>query len=58
MFFPDDADRDTQTSTRPGTSSSPADSTSVAALAVHLMTNTALSGATCDVDGGQQRIEA
>jgi hypothetical protein len=26
----------------------------VAALAVHLMTNTALTGATYDVDGGQQ----
>jgi NAD(P)-dependent dehydrogenase (short-subunit alcohol dehydrogenase family) len=28
----------------------------VAALAVHLMTNTALTGATYDVDGGQQLI--
>ena len=26
----------------------------VAALAVHIMTNTALTGATCDIDGGQQ----
>ena len=26
----------------------------VAALAVHVMTNTALTGATFDVDGGQQ----
>jgi len=26
----------------------------VAALAVHLMTNTALTGATFDIDGGQQ----
>jgi NAD(P)-dependent dehydrogenase (short-subunit alcohol dehydrogenase family) len=26
----------------------------VAALAVHLMTNTALTGATYDIDGGQQ----
>ncbi|HYM00509.1 MAG TPA: SDR family oxidoreductase [Blastocatellia bacterium] len=30
----------------------------VAALAVHLMTNTALTGATYDVDGGQQLVEA
>ena len=28
----------------------------VAALAVHLMTNTALTGATFDIDGGQQII--
>jgi hypothetical protein len=28
----------------------------VAALAVHIMTNTALTGATCDIDGGQQFI--
>jgi hypothetical protein len=28
----------------------------VAELAVHLMTNTALTGATYDVDGGQQLI--
>jgi hypothetical protein len=28
----------------------------VAALAVHLMTNTALTGATCDVDGGPQLV--
>jgi hypothetical protein len=28
----------------------------VAALAVHLMVNTALTGATFDVDGGQQII--
>ena len=28
----------------------------VAALAVHIMTNTALTGATCDIDGGQQLI--
>ncbi len=33
---------------------SPAD---VAALAVHLMTNTAVTGATFDIDGGQQLIE-
>jgi hypothetical protein len=26
----------------------------VAALAVHIMTNTALTGATYDIDGGQQ----
>ena len=30
----------------------------VAALAVHLMTNTALTGATYDVDGGQQFVNA
>ncbi|TQS41904.1 SDR family oxidoreductase [Cryptosporangium phraense] len=30
----------------------------VAALAVHLMTNTALTGATYDVDGGQQFVRA
>jgi NAD(P)-dependent dehydrogenase (short-subunit alcohol dehydrogenase family) len=34
---------------------SPAD---IAALAVHLMTNTAVTGATFDIDGGQQLIEA
>lgn len=28
----------------------------VAALAVHIMTNTALTGATFDVDGGQQLV--
>jgi NAD(P)-dependent dehydrogenase (short-subunit alcohol dehydrogenase family) len=28
----------------------------VAALAVHLMTNSALTGATYDVDGGQQLV--
>jgi hypothetical protein len=28
----------------------------VAALVVHLMTNTALTGATYDVDGGQQLV--
>jgi hypothetical protein len=28
------------------------------ALAVHLMTNTALTGATYDIDGGQQLVEA
>jgi NAD(P)-dependent dehydrogenase (short-subunit alcohol dehydrogenase family) len=30
----------------------------VAALAVHLMTNTAVTGATYDIDGGQQVVEA
>jgi NAD(P)-dependent dehydrogenase (short-subunit alcohol dehydrogenase family) len=30
----------------------------VAALAVHLMTNTALTGATYDIDGGQQIVPA
>jgi NAD(P)-dependent dehydrogenase (short-subunit alcohol dehydrogenase family) len=29
----------------------------IAALAVHLMTNTAVTGATFDIDGGQQLIE-
>jgi NAD(P)-dependent dehydrogenase (short-subunit alcohol dehydrogenase family) len=29
----------------------------IAALAVHLMTNTAVTGATLDIDGGQQLIE-
>jgi NAD(P)-dependent dehydrogenase (short-subunit alcohol dehydrogenase family) len=29
----------------------------VAALAVHIMTNTALTGATFDIDGGQQFVE-
>jgi NAD(P)-dependent dehydrogenase (short-subunit alcohol dehydrogenase family) len=29
----------------------------VAALAVHLMTNTAVTGATYDIDGGQQLVE-
>ena len=29
----------------------------VAALAVHLMTNTAVTGATFDIDGGQQLVE-
>jgi hypothetical protein len=29
----------------------------VAALAVHIMTNTAVTGATFDLDGGQQLIE-
>jgi len=28
----------------------------VAALAVHLMTNTAVTGATYDIDGGQQFV--
>jgi len=28
----------------------------VAALAIHLMTNTALTGATYDIDGGQQLV--
>jgi NAD(P)-dependent dehydrogenase (short-subunit alcohol dehydrogenase family) len=28
----------------------------VAALAVHIMTNTALTGATSDIDGGQQFV--
>jgi NAD(P)-dependent dehydrogenase (short-subunit alcohol dehydrogenase family) len=32
--------------------------TDVAALAVHIMTNTALTGATYDIDGGQQFVSA
>ena len=28
----------------------------VAALAIHIMTNTALTGATYDIDGGQQFV--
>ena len=28
----------------------------IAALAVHLMTNTAITGATLDIDGGQQLV--
>jgi NAD(P)-dependent dehydrogenase (short-subunit alcohol dehydrogenase family) len=32
--------------------------TDVAALAVHIMTNTALTGATYDIDGGQQLVAA
>ena len=31
--------------------------TDIAALALHLMTNTAITGATVDIDGGQQLIE-
>ena len=30
----------------------------VAALALHIMTNTALTGATYDIDGGQQFVAA
>jgi len=30
----------------------------VAALAIHIMTNTALTGATYDIDGGQQLVTA
>ena len=30
----------------------------VAALAVHIMTNTALTGATSDIDGGEQLVSA
>ena len=29
----------------------------IARLAVHLMTNTAVTGATFDIDGGQQLVE-
>jgi hypothetical protein len=30
----------------------------VAALAIHIMSNTALTGATYDIDGGQQFVQA
>jgi NAD(P)-dependent dehydrogenase (short-subunit alcohol dehydrogenase family) len=30
----------------------------IAAVAVHLMTNTAITGATYDIDGGQQLLDA
>jgi NAD(P)-dependent dehydrogenase (short-subunit alcohol dehydrogenase family) len=33
------------------------DPADIAALAVHLMTNTAVTGATYDIDGGQQLVE-
>ncbi len=50
-----DARRDQLRATLPiGRVVGPAD---VAALAVHIMTNTALTGATYDVDGGQQLVE-
>jgi hypothetical protein len=29
----------------------------IAALAIHLMTNTAITGATFDIDGGRQLVE-
>ena len=49
-----DARRDELRTTLPiGRVVGPAD---VAALAVHLMTNTALTGATYDIDGGQQLV--
>lgn len=32
--------------------------TDVAALAVHIMSNTALTGATYDIDGGQQFVSS
>jgi NAD(P)-dependent dehydrogenase (short-subunit alcohol dehydrogenase family) len=48
--------RDQLRSTLPiGRVAGPAD---VAALAVHIMTNTALTGATYDIDGGQQLVAA
>jgi NAD(P)-dependent dehydrogenase (short-subunit alcohol dehydrogenase family) len=51
-----DARREQLRSTLPiGRVVGPAD---VAALAVHLMTNTALTGATYDIDGGQQFVPA
>jgi NAD(P)-dependent dehydrogenase (short-subunit alcohol dehydrogenase family) len=50
-----DARRDQLRATLPiGRVVGPAD---IAALAVHLMTNTAITGATFDIDGGQQLIE-
>jgi NAD(P)-dependent dehydrogenase (short-subunit alcohol dehydrogenase family) len=50
-----DARRDQLRTTLPiGRVVGPAD---VAALAVHLMTNTAVTGATFDIDGGQQLVE-
>ena len=33
------------------------DPADIAALAIHLMTNTAITGATFDIDGGQQLVE-
>jgi len=51
-----DARRDQLRATLPiGRVVGPAD---IAALAVHLMTNTAITGATCDIDGGQQLVPA
>jgi NAD(P)-dependent dehydrogenase (short-subunit alcohol dehydrogenase family) len=50
-----DARRDRLRTTLPiGRVVGPAD---IAALAVHLMTNTAITGATYDIDGGQQLVE-
>lgn len=50
-----DARREQLRSTLPvGRVVGPAD---IAALAVHLMTNTAITGATFDIDGGQQLVE-
>jgi NAD(P)-dependent dehydrogenase (short-subunit alcohol dehydrogenase family) len=50
-----DARRDQLRTTLPiGRVVGPAD---IAALAVHLMTNTAITGATYDIDGGQQLVE-
>ena len=50
-----DARRDELRATLPiGRVVGPAD---VAALAVHIMTNTALTGATYDIDGGQQFVQ-
>jgi NAD(P)-dependent dehydrogenase (short-subunit alcohol dehydrogenase family) len=50
-----DARRDQLRTTLPiGRVVGPAD---IAALAVHLMTNTAVTGATYDIDGGQQLVE-
>jgi NAD(P)-dependent dehydrogenase (short-subunit alcohol dehydrogenase family) len=51
-----DARREELRSTLPiGRVIGPAD---VAALAVHIMANTALNGATYDIDGGQQFVSA
>lgn len=46
--------RAARSSARRCRSDAPAD---IAALAVHLMTNTAVTGATYDIDGGQQLVE-
>jgi NAD(P)-dependent dehydrogenase (short-subunit alcohol dehydrogenase family) len=49
----EDRRNELRTTLRIGRVVGPAD---VAALAVHIMTNTALTGATYDIDGGQQFI--
>jgi NAD(P)-dependent dehydrogenase (short-subunit alcohol dehydrogenase family) len=49
-----DARRERLRTTLPIRRVGPAD---IAALAVHLMTNTAITGATYDIDGGQKLVE-